>query len=112
MDFTSDIGMTVAEWVASASGNGGFEFDDQIRSYRDRRIVRMFDGREHAFPQRVWRYRNVMVWALLDDGTAVGFNESPRSGYSFPRSGKKIVGQRLAQFERTSSNPSRTLFDA
>jgi hypothetical protein len=98
MDSSSYTGLTVAEWVAFASGNGGFEYEDQIRTYRERRILRVFDGHTHAFPQRDRRYRNVMTWVLLDDGSAVGFNESPRSGYSFPRSGRKVTAIRLAQF--------------
>jgi hypothetical protein len=91
-------GQTVGEWVASLSQYGGAEFDDQIRTYKDKVIVDEFDGRVVLFPQRTHRYRNVMNWILLDDGTAVGFNESPRSGFSFPRTGKKIVDIYLAHF--------------
>lgn len=95
MEESTYVGTTVAEWVAGLAGNGGIEFEDQIRTYRDRRIVRVFDARKLKFPQRTQRYRNVMLWVLLDDGTSVGFNESPRSGYSFPRSGKKITSALL-----------------
>lgn len=100
------VTQTVGEWVESLCRFGGAEFDDQIRTYRDRVIVAEYDGRSHAFPQRDFRYRNVMNWALLDDGSAVGFNESPRSGFSFPRTGKKIVDAYLAYFEKTAAETS------
>lgn len=89
---------TVSEWVSSLCTYGGAEFDDQIRTYRDREIVAEYDGRVIPFPQTTFRYRNVMNWVLLDDGSAVGCNESPRSGFSFPRSGKKIVDRYLAHY--------------
>jgi hypothetical protein len=92
------VGETVSEWVASHSPYGGVEFDDQIRTYRDRTIVDEFDGRVVPFPQKTPKYRNVMNWVLLDDGSAVGFNESPRSGFSFPRTGKKTVDVYLAHY--------------
>lgn len=97
---------TVGEWVASLSQYGGVEFDDQIRTYRNRIIVAEYDGHTHAFPQRDFKYRNVMNWVLLDDGSAVGFNESPRSGFSFPRTGKKIVDAYLAHFAKEVSATS------
>lgn len=84
-------GQTVQEWVASLCTFGSIEFDDQIRTYADKVIVGEYDGRVAPFPQKDWRYRNVMNWVLLEDGSAVGFNESPRSGFSFPRTSKKIV---------------------
>lgn len=92
------VGETVAEWVASLCTYGGAEFDDQIRTYRDREIVAEYDGRVIPFPQTRLRYRNVMNWVLLDDGSAVGFNESPRSGFSFPRTGRKTVDLYLEHY--------------
>lgn len=89
---------TVSEWVSSLCTYGGAEFNDQIRTYRDHVIVAEYDGRAIPFPQTTFRYRNVMNWVLLDDGSAVGFNESPRSGFSFPRSGRKIVDRFLARY--------------
>ncbi|NTF16884.1 hypothetical protein G6L37_00395 [Agrobacterium rubi] len=92
------VGETVSEWVSSLCTYGGGEYDDQIRTYRDKTIVAEYDGRVVPFPQRDFRYRNVMTWALLDDGSAVGFNESPRTGFSFPRAGKKIVDRYLEHY--------------
>lgn len=92
------VGETVSEWVSSLCTYGGSEFDDQIRTYKDKVIAAEYDGRVVPFPQKEFRYRNVMNWALLDDGSAVGFNESPRSGFSFPRTGKKIVDRYLEHY--------------
>lgn len=92
------VGQTIGEWVSSLCQFGGAEFDDQIRTYKDKTIVDEFDGRVVPFPQGSPRYRNVMTWVLLDDGSAVGFNESPRSGFSFPRTGKKTTDLYLAHF--------------
>jgi hypothetical protein len=97
---TNQTQQTVGEWVASLASYGGIEFHDQIRTYKDREIVAEYDGRVVPFPQKTFRYRNVMSWVLLDDGTAVGFNESPRSGFSFPRTGKKVVDLYLAHYAK------------
>jgi hypothetical protein len=82
---------TVQEWVASHCQHGSFEFDDQIRSYAGKKIVKEFDGTEIPFPQTARSYRHVHVWVLLEDGSSVGWNESPRSGWSFPRSSNNIT---------------------
>lgn len=82
---------TVREWIESLCQHGTSEFDDQIRTYGNIKIVKHYDGTTHGFPQRRKQYRNVYNWVLLEDGTSVGWNESPRSGWSFPRSGKEIT---------------------
>jgi hypothetical protein len=95
----SDIGKTVGEWIESAiQSHNTCEYDEQIRTYRDLKIVREFDGTAYAFPQTRYSYRNVYNWVLLEDGTAVGWNESPRVGFSFPRSGKVITQKYLYAF--------------
>lgn len=96
----SDVGKTVKEWVESCCGRSAFEFDDQIERIKDLKVVRTYDGRTHAFPQTRFRYRNVMNWVLLDNGTSLGWNESPRSGWSFVRSGAAITGKYLDHFEK------------
>jgi hypothetical protein len=91
---------TVKEWVASNVTYGGtIEFDEQIRTYADKKIIKHFDGTELAFPQNSYTYRNVMNWVLLEDGTSVGWNESPRSGWSFPRSSKKVTKRYLEYYK-------------
>lgn len=90
---------TVRDWVSSHCNYGISEFAEQIRTYADKKIVKEFDGSELPFPQTARSYRNVMTWVLLEDGSSVGWNESPRSGWSFPRSSAKIT-QRYLDFFR------------
>ena len=82
---------TVAEWVSSHCQHGTIEFDDQIRTYANKKIVKEIDGTVMGFPQRTKKYKNVYNWVLLEDGTSVGWNESPSRGWSFHRSGKEIT---------------------
>lgn len=89
---------TVRDWIASHCSHGTSEFDDQIARYADKKIVKHFDGTEFAFPQPRYSFRNVMNWVLLEDGTSVGWNESARSGWSFPRSSKKVTALYLEAF--------------
>lgn len=89
---------TVRDWISSHCQYGTSEFDDQIKNYADKKIVRQFDGTEFSFPQPRWTFRNVMNWVLLEDGSCVGWNESPRSGWSFPRTGKKTTQMYLDAF--------------
>lgn len=95
----STVGKTVREWVDDCCGGQSFEYDDQIRTYGERKIMAQYDGRTYAFPQNAKAYRNVMHWVLLDDGTSVGWNESPRSGWSFPRSSKRITTKYMEHFQ-------------
>ena len=98
----TDETITVQEWIDSICAHGSYEHDDQIRAYKDKIIVREFDGTVFTFPQSLkgpGKYRNVMNWVLLDDGSAVGWNESPRNGWSFPRTGAATVSVYLRAFE-------------
>lgn len=72
-----------------------------IAKHGDTRVVRQFDGTKIAFPDLSNKYRHVMHWVLLEDGSAVGWNESPRSGWGFPRRGRRAV----ANFHRHAKNP-------
>lgn len=93
------VNQTVREWISSLCSHGTSEFDDQIRTYGDLKIVKHYDGTTHGFPQLPKRYCNVYSWVLLEDGTSVGWNESPRNGWSFPRTGKSITKQYLDFFQ-------------
>jgi len=82
---------TVREWIESHCSNGIVEFENQIHTYADKKIVLEISDLAKPFPQQTFKYRNVYNWVLLEDGTSVGWNESPRTGWSFPRSGKRIT---------------------
>ncbi len=90
--------ITVREWIASHSQYGTSEFEQQIRTYADKKIVAEYDGTVVAFPQKRKTYGNVYNWVLLEDGTSVGWNESPSKGWSFPRSSKDITTRYLDFF--------------
>jgi len=95
----SAVGGTVQDWISSHCRYGTSEFDDQIRTYKDKKITAEFDGTKFAFPQSQDAYRNVMNWVLLEDGTSVGWNESPRTGWSFPRSSKRVTAKYMEWFK-------------
>lgn len=54
-------------------------------------VVCEVDGTEVAFPQLNYVHRNVYKWWVLSDGSVVGWNESPRSGWTFIRKGPRAV---------------------
>lgn len=57
----------------------GIEYEnDRARKYADMQVVR-----EHQFG---WpgKHKNVVYWCELENGLAVGWNENPARGWSFP----------------------------
>lgn len=66
-----------------ASQNGG-EFEDcPFHKYLDNEVIENHDGET---PPR-WmgfKTKNILNWWALDNGKAVGWNESPSRGWSFP----------------------------
>ena len=57
------------------------------------KILKRFNGYEISFPQTKKNHKHVNKWVHLSDGSAIGWNESPLSGYSFPRVGVKTVNK-------------------
>lgn len=51
------------------------------RKWADVEVVAKFDSREHPWPGKE---KNVNFWYGLANGRAVGFNENPARGWSFP----------------------------
>lgn len=92
-----EMRQTVKEWIESNTGRNYIEYLDVIEKYGHLKIVKEVSLADEAtwqpFPQNDYNYRNVMHWVLLEDGSAMGWNESPRSGWSFPRVGKKSVAR-------------------
>lgn len=87
---------TVGEWIAHTDRFAKIEFSDVIEKYGHLEIVEEFSSvymRDDypSFPQSGWNYRYIHNWVLLSDGSAIGWNESGRTGWSFPRIGKKTV---------------------
>jgi hypothetical protein len=81
--------MTLIDWINSCDHNYDENgFSDKIHSLN---VVKKIASHQKSFPQTKNTHRYIHVWVLLEDGSAVGWNESPRTGYSFPRAGKKTV---------------------
>lgn len=62
----------------------GCEYDNsQARKYADVTVVAEHDSWK---PGQKWigTHKNVMFWVELENGYAVGFNESPARGWGFP----------------------------
>jgi hypothetical protein len=52
-----------------------------FRKYIDVAVVKEIDAFNHRWPGR---HKNVNHWYILENGKAVGFNENPSVGWSFP----------------------------
>ena len=58
------------------------EFDDtRAWKFRDIEVVREVDGTKEGWPGT---HKNVFTWWVLENGYAVGWNENPAIGWSFP----------------------------
>lgn len=63
-----------------------FNEDDKAWKYKDINVTKVHcsfsDGYEHVW----WpgTHKNVFYWVELENGYAVGWNENPSKGYSFP----------------------------
>ncbi len=81
--------MTLIDWLNQKDHNYSEDlFSDRIHSLK---ILKEFSSHKKGFPQKKNIHRNIHSWVLLEDGSAIGMNESPRSGLSFPRIGTKTV---------------------
>jgi len=60
---------------------GGEYIDEPFRKYMDTQVVKKIDAFHHRWPGR---HKNVHIWYILENGKAVGFNENPSIGWSFP----------------------------
>jgi len=58
-----------------------FESEDRIYKFKDHKVVSVQESFMTHWPGK---HKNVHVWWILDSGHAVGWNESPARGWSFP----------------------------
>ena len=75
---------TLIEVLSSFLNGFGILVDydtDKFLDYLEHKVVAEHDGCVKAFPGP---HRNVYVWWELESGHAVGFNENPSVGWSFP----------------------------
>lgn len=53
----------------------------QAEPHMEKTVTETIMGYDCRFP---FKHKNIHVWWILDDGTAVGWNESPTVGWGFP----------------------------
>lgn len=66
----------------------------------DKKVIERFDQREYPFPKA--SFKNITYWWLLEDGTAIGLNENPNTGASFP-----VVGHRGVRIFYSSNRDAK-----
>ncbi len=59
--------------------------DSKAWKFRDVKVIREVDGTVEGFPGK---HKHVYTWWELENGYAVGWNENPAIGWSFPVIGK------------------------
>ena len=57
---------------------------EHLRKYWDVEVIKTFDCTEPGWIKWPGKHKNVNVWWQLANGKAVGFNENPAIGWSFP----------------------------
>lgn len=72
----------------------------------DREVIKEFNMSGEEDSKNTWlswqefgKHKNVMNWWLLDNGYAVGFNENPSFGWSFP-----IIKLKSEMFEKAKAH--------
>lgn len=70
----------------------GPEYDGaRVLSFLDAAVLREHDGLDRPWPGR---HKNVLTWWELRCGHAVGWNENPATGWSFPVMGPRALRRR------------------
>lgn len=60
----------------------GAEFSDgEFRRYLNHEVIEEITEYDSRFP---FKHKNIHVWWILEDNTAIGWNENPSVGWSFP----------------------------
>tara|TARA_B100000700_G_scaffold178953_1_gene197640 strand:- start:26105 stop:26629 length:525 start_codon:yes stop_codon:yes gene_type:complete len=80
--------LTVCDWIPE---NAHSEFNDILERFGDQRVVKEVDGTIYPFPKSNNPHKHISNWILLEDGSALGWNESPRNGWNFIHVGKRAV---------------------
>lgn len=65
------------------------EFADLLEKKGDIKILKIVDGTVYRFPSN--NYKFVFKWAILENGSVIGWNENPSKGWSFPIIGKRAI---------------------
>ncbi len=81
--------VTLADHLPEEFLDGSYTFTEAYK-YRDVRVLKIYSLSDEA-TWRTWPgpHKNVSFWVVLDNGKAVGWNENPGRGWSFPVFGYK-----------------------
>lgn len=75
------IGEPLKNWIKPDYMVGWFKSDDKLIKHLDDKIVAVHSSYDVSPP---FKHRNIHFWVELESGYAVGFNENPSSGWSYP----------------------------
>jgi len=89
----------------------------EFRDYQDTPAMRLKDvlvkfkiSRTHESTWMAWPgpQKNVYFWVILENGKAVGFNENPAKGWSFPVIGPACVTKALIREAEIATKMTKT----
>jgi len=67
----------------------GAYVEDKFQEYLDYKVIETIEEYDSRFP---FSHKNIYIWWILEGNIAVGWNENPSYGWSFPV--KKLKGER------------------
>ena len=76
---------TLRDWLPSEALGGEYS-SDAFQKFLDVEVVEEIDMMGDMKKWRSWpgTHKNVLNWVVLANGKAVGWNENPAIGWSFP----------------------------
>lgn len=81
--------MKLRDWLPPEATGGEYVNDRHIK-YLDHEVIKEFSIGKAGFKSWPGHHRNVLHWAILENGQCIGWNESASFGWSFPVLPKKI----------------------
>lgn len=79
--------MKLVDWAPYEFAEGTWD-DTRAWKFRDVKVVKTYDMHDDDW-ETTWKswpgsHKNVTTWCVLENGYAVGWNENPSVGWSFP----------------------------
>jgi hypothetical protein len=80
------IGRPLSEWINIDYSIGWFKQDEILKKHLDDKVVAVhsMSWDEEGYVPSPFKHRYIFVWVELESGYAVGFNENPNTGWSYP----------------------------
>ncbi len=88
----SEPSKTLGEWLADYDFTPETKSDEKLQMWLDVKVTKEHtsinlesEADVQAFYQSIpFKHKNIHCWVELENGKAVGFNENPAIGWSFP----------------------------